>query len=328
MRPAGAIASVASAVLLSLALPGAASALAWGPRVKIDSVALTAVSCAPGTALCVAGDRRGRLLSTAEPSHGAGATWRPTRRPIGGTAALSCPSTNLCVGVDARGIVTSTEPAAGRWRSTPIGGPIEFDAVSCAPAQPLCVAGGINNSDGDIFQNAFEVAVATSPPNRWVTVNLNGPSVMTGVSCPSTSFCVGVGNGYVAVSRDPGNGRAATWQVRSLGGGAVRWADVACASNALCVLVGGSAVAVSTDAGASWEVTPLKADLTHVACASERMCVALGGRRVLVSTDPVTGVWGTSTRVRGGSGIACASEALCAVIDSRGGVRFTSRRRH
>jgi hypothetical protein len=232
---------------------------------------------------------------------------------------------SLCVGVDPRGIVTSSDPRAGHWRRRPIGGLIEFDAVSCAPAEPLCVAGGINNSDGDIFQNAFEVAVSTVPSRGWDTVNLNGPSAMTGVSCPSASLCVGVGGGFVAVSKDPGNGRAATWLVRGLGGGTVRWADVSCASNALCVLVGSSAVAVSTDAGTNWKVTGPRADLTHVACASERLCVATAASKVFVSTDPAAGEWSLSRR-GGGTGIACASESLCALVDRGGGVRFARRR--
>jgi hypothetical protein len=143
---------------------------------------------------------------------------------------------------------------------------------------------------------------------------------MTGISCPTASLCVGVGGGYVAVSRDPGHEEAATWLVRTLGGGAVRWADAACASEALCVLVGSSGVAVSTDAGVSWKVTRLKADLTHVACASERLCVAINAKKVLVATDPA-GEWSLSRR-GGGTAIACAASSRCALVDGRGTVRF------
>jgi hypothetical protein len=225
------------------------------------------------------------------------------------------------VGVDSRGIVSSSRPNAGRWRRTPIGGPIQLDAVSCAPAQRLCVAGGINNSDSDVFQNAFEVAVSTTPPDGWATLNLNGPSALTGVSCPSARLCVAVGGGYVAVSKNPGAGRAATWLVRTLGAGAVRWADVACASEDLCVLVGRSGVAVSTDAGASWAVSRTNADLSHVACASSRLCVAVARGKVLVSTDPVGGAWSRSGH-GGGTGIACASESLCVLVGRGGAVRF------
>jgi hypothetical protein len=291
--------------------------LAWGKATRIGSQPLTAVSCAPG--ICVAGDRSGHMLSTRHPG---GGSWRRTRRAVGGTLALSCPSASLCVGVDRDGIVSSASPAVGRWHRTQIGGPVELDALSCAPAEPpLCVAGGVNNSDSDVFQNAPEVAISANAPSGWATTNMNGSGAMTGLSCPSRSFCVGAGGGYAAVTKDPGDGRAATWLFDYVGGGVVLWADVACPSERLCVMVGNSGVAVSTDAGASWSVTWTKTALTHVACASERLCVAIARRRVLVSTDPAAGAWSRSTR-GGGTGIACTSGSLCALVSARGTVRL------
>jgi hypothetical protein len=263
----------------------------------------------------VAGDRRGHLLTTLHPGHG---TWKRTRRAVGGAAALSCVSRSLCVGVDAAGIVTRR---GSGWKRIPIGGSIELDAVSCAPAGVLCVAGGINNSDNDVFQNAPEVAIATTASGGWDTLNLNGSGALTGLSCPSRTLCVGAGGGYVAVSRDPADGRAATWLVSNLGGGTVRWRDAACASGALCVLGGSGAAAVSTDAGTSWKVTRLSADLTHVACASERLCIAVAPHKVLVSTDPAAGAWSLARR-GGGSDVACVSASLCALVDRSGFLRY------
>jgi hypothetical protein len=303
-------------VLLALFVPGAASArgpLAWAKAETIDTQPLTTVSCAP--AICVAGDRRGHLLTTLHPGRG---RWTRTRRAVGGTAALSCVSRSLCVGVDAAGIVTRRGSA---WKRIPIGGFVELDAVSCAPAGMLCVAAGINNSDNDVFQNAPEVAVWRGPPDGWDTINLNGSGAMTGVSCPSRTLCVGAGGGYVAVSRDPADGRAATWLLRGLGAGTVRWRDAACASEALCVVTGDGAAAVTTDAGTNWKLTRLDADLAHVACASERLCLAAAPHKVLVSADPAAGAWSLARR-SGGSDVACASASLCALVDHRGTLRY------
>lgn len=231
---------------------------------------------------------------------------------------MSCVSRSLCVGVDAGGVVARR---GSGWKRIAVGGSVELDAISCAPDGALCVAGGINNSDNDVFQNAPEVAVSTTSRERWDTQNLNGSGALTGLSCPSRLLCVGAGGGYVAVSRDPADGRAATWLVRNLADGTVRWRDAACASEGLCVLGGNGAVAVSTDAGASWKVTRMHADLTHVACASERLCLAVAPRRVLVSTDPASGAW-TLSRRGGGTDVACASASRCALVDRLGAVRY------
>lgn len=241
---------------------------------------------------------------------------------MGGTAALSCASASLCVGVDAGGIVTKH---GSGWRRIPVGGPVDLEAVSCAPAAALCVAGGANSSDSDVFQNAPDVALSTSSPDNWEIQNLNGSGAMTGLSCPSRSLCVGAGGGYAAATGDPGDGRAATWLFHYVGGGTVLWADVACASSALCVLTGRGAVAVSSDAGATWTVTRLNADLTHVACASERLCVAVAPHKVLVSTDPAGGRWSLA-RHEGGSDVACASASMCVLVDRRGAVHYAVRR--
>jgi hypothetical protein len=278
----------------------------------LSSQPLSAVSCAPD--ICVAGERDGHLFTTLHPGGGA---WSRTRPAVGGTAALSCVSHSLCVGVDRGGVVTRR---GSSWRRTPIGGSIELDTVSCVPSGVLCVAGGINNSDNDVFQNAPEVAVRTTSRDRWDTQNLNGSGAMNGVSCPAASLCVGVGRGYVTVSRNPTAGRAATWVFSNLGGGTVRWADVACASPRTCVAVGRSSVAVSIDGGETWAITRVRADLTHVACVSERLCVAVAPHNVLVSTEPAAGTWSRSRR-GGGTGIAC-SPSRCALVDVRGTVRF------
>ena len=77
---------------------------------------LDGVSCAPGSATCVAVDFGGRFISATNPSGGTGA-WTPAAADGGHiVSGISCASATLCVAVDDVGdIVTSTSPASGAW---------------------------------------------------------------------------------------------------------------------------------------------------------------------------------------------------------------------
>ena len=72
----------------------------------------------PSDSLCVATDNAGHVVTTADPTGGAGA-WTVT--DVDGSRYLdgvSCASTSQCVAVDELGnVVTSTDPTggAGQW---------------------------------------------------------------------------------------------------------------------------------------------------------------------------------------------------------------------
>jgi hypothetical protein len=133
--------------------------------VRIDAVSIVAVAC-PSADLCVAVDDAGHVLSSGDPSGGAG-KWR--RNDVDGRTALtavSCPSRSLCVAADAAGdVVTSTDPGSLRpaWKVT---------HVDSSLAEPSPYGGG--------------------------------PDLLQGVSCPTVSLCVAVDSvGNVIYSRDP-----------------------------------------------------------------------------------------------------------------------------
>jgi len=127
---------VSLGLLVAWAVPAVAdSPLTWSAPVTIDGSAFVyGVSC-PAASLCVAGTNTGDLVTSSEPTSGAGG-WTPANiTKTFGFAGVSCVSTALCVALDGGGeIVTATEPTggAGAWSSANItegaGGP---RTVSC-----------------------------------------------------------------------------------------------------------------------------------------------------------------------------------------------------
>jgi hypothetical protein len=204
------------------------------------------VSC-PSTTLCVAAavDRHGatpwegRILTTTDPLAG---EWQTTQ--LSGSLELtgiSCSGPTLCVAV-ARGgkIVTSTNPTGGASAWQVIGAPSgagDLEGIDCITG--LCAAG---NATGNIL---------TSPdPTRtpWSEAKAGIAALVTGVSCPTASACLGVdNNGSVFTSTDPTGGSAA-WHAENLvpfeaSPGEAQFVHNAlfgasCASTSLCALVG------------------------------------------------------------------------------------------
>jgi hypothetical protein len=92
---------------------------------KVDgNQSLMAVSCAPGTSLCVAGDNGGNAVTSINPAGGARA-WSTTNidnRAIStttnvtdlGLSGVSCPSASLCIAVDSLGSVLVGQGPAPR----------------------------------------------------------------------------------------------------------------------------------------------------------------------------------------------------------------------
>ena len=128
--------------------------------------------------------------------------WFTTPVGSGYTGGVSCPSTSLCVVVDAGHAYVSEDPTADfptwTWRKLYFGGfssPPMY-AISC-PDTDLCVAG---NLPGELW-------VSTNPAAdepAW-TAPASLVSQTTGISCPTTAFCVAVGSlkGRALVSATP-----------------------------------------------------------------------------------------------------------------------------
>lgn len=105
------------------------------------------ISC-PSVSLCVAMDEQGTVLSSTDPTGGAGAWSLASVDPGHAITGVSCPTESLCLAVDEAGnVLTSTHPAggAGAWSISSVDPshaitPLHaLTSVSCAP-EGLCVA--------------------------------------------------------------------------------------------------------------------------------------------------------------------------------------------
>ena len=234
-----------------------------------NPAAVDGVSC-PSVSLCIAVDSAGNVLTSTNPTGGAGAWQLAHVAGAGSLLGVSCPSVSLCVAVGTGAVVTSTDPTGGAvaWQLAHIDGTDDVLSVSC-PSVSMCVA-------TDLVGNVITSTDPTGGTSAWTLTHVDGRSGMDGISCPSVSLCVAVDyTGDVVTSTRP-TGGAAAWKLlnvyftNSLRG-------VSCASVSLCALVGDLVVLTTTrptyDASA-WTLGPVDS-LLGVSCASVSLCVAV-----------------------------------------------------
>ncbi|MGN6202046.1 MAG: WD40/YVTN/BNR-like repeat-containing protein [Solirubrobacterales bacterium] len=262
----------------------------------------------------------------------------------------SCPSDSLCLAVGPFDTIASSRAPAGgadQWHvvhpkyDEPKQACLEEDqpegfcdsprgtirGVSCA-TESLCVAVGY---EGSVFTSTDPAGGA----NAWRVSDLNegpGASHLTGVSCPSPSFCAAVSGGYggstgrVFTSTDPAGGK---WQTIQLGG-SPDLRGVSCATASLCVAVadeGRSFVSSNPTAGASaWRqaASPTPRDLFAVSCVAATLCAAGdAGGNILTSTDLTGG--GSFAVAKAGSsvqitGLTCPEISNCVAVTNNADV--------
>lgn len=296
----------------------------WTTTLIDGASGVGAVAC-PSVSLCVAGDDAGGVLSSTEPTGGAGAWQRALVDPGGRISAAACPSASLCVlGDDQGDILTSSNPAggAGSWTS-PVsltGGP-PLVAISC-PAVSLCVAS--DGFGGDVWTSTDPAGGA----GAWSSVSVDPGQFLEYVTCPSASLCVAVDdNGAVLTSTDPAGGTSA-WSApvdvdpgHSLFG-------ASCANNALCVAVDDSGTAFVSTAPTSgnWlaqNIDPNGDGFAAVACRPGPTCVAVDfDGNAVASTDPAGGAstWSAPQNIDAGSmngfnTVSCSPGLLCVAAD-------------
>jgi hypothetical protein len=178
----------------------AGDASAWSVAELTFPVDLRGISCS-STSFCVAVDNTGRIVTSNDPTGGAGA-WSLVGSP-GGEGALngiSCPSLALCVTGNAGRMITSINPGGGlgAWNAAAAGTGLPVKGVSC-PTTSACVAVD-NNSDAIVSTNPLGGASAWSSINVIPVPAPTGETpvggvqnAMFGISCPTTTLCVGVG---------------------------------------------------------------------------------------------------------------------------------------
>lgn len=160
---------------------------------------------------------------------------------------ISCPSTSDCVVVGIGALTTSN--GGTTWQKHPVPG--ELNVVSC-PSASLCVAGADVTSAIPANESTV-IATSDDGGSSWHDVETVGGDVgvLGSLSCPTTTDCVAVGNGYTYTSGGPPNGQYTLW----------------------------GAVATSADGGKTWNriEEPQASNLFGLSCATDTTdCVAVG----------------------------------------------------
>ena len=257
---------------------------------------------------------------------------------------ISCPTTSLCVTVSGQTIYTSASPNDNLQTWSSIDLPITFDLndVSCASAN-LCVAVGMSST----------IFVSTNPtggPSAWVPTTVQwiglfagSPSnYIFGVSCPSTTLCILVGNApEIVVSTNP-TGGTQSWTAKVLQNppyGFINYAfmqAISCPTTSLCVIMGDAGyIYVSSDPGgggstfSTENIDPNEIfvngtwsdHLTGISCASPDLCAVVeNGGNIIVSTNPTggAGAW-TITPISNGvlETVVCPTNSECIAIGTQ-----------
>ncbi|MCL2417678.1 MAG: hypothetical protein FWD04_00170 [Conexibacteraceae bacterium] len=216
-----------------------------------------------------------------------------------------------------------------------------FDAVSCAPsggatttATPTTAATALLCVVGDVKGGVWATAHPSRPASGWTRENIDRGNAITGVSCPTTSFCVAVdaAGQVMHTSRPLGGVKAWSKPVRIAtatqpGGGYAGLSGVSCPTNNFCVAVDNAAngqVAYTTDPSGpatAWTLATVATGVTldSVSCESTTLCV-IGGSERFVSVAPTSGAssWKPMGTLSSSpaliSGVTCNTAQLCVSV--------------
>jgi hypothetical protein len=266
-------------------------------------------------------------------------------------SGVSCPTDSLCVAIGGQDTLAFSQAptgAASKWHVVnppyPVG-----PGKTCVEGEPHCPEpGGRLKAVSCASQNfcvvvSYEgfVYVSTEPTGgagAWSPTVVNeahadSATHLTGVSCPTPSFCAAVSGGYrasgkVLTSTDPTSGN---WQAVELGS-PLDLRGVSCGSPSLCVAVareGRVFVSTNPTGGASaWTEAGTPGgpgDLEGIDCASTLLCAAgnMTGN-ILTSIDPAGGAGTWHEANTGGSvqitGVSCPTALRCLAVDNNGDV--------
>jgi hypothetical protein len=320
---------------------------------------LSAVACASSSSACTAvGDhanRSGNEVTLAESWNGT--SWSlqlsadPTGKATSQLSAISCSSASACTGVgdyvnDTGVQTTLAERRNGSsWAIEQTPNPAGATAnqllgISC-PSVNTCVAVG-DDVDAVGVQTAL---VERWSHGKWKIQSTPKPtsaasSELTGISCPSSSSCVAVGNkanragdSVPLVERWTG----ARWVIQSTPKEAGTLSAVSCSSTDTCTAVGTGDKGTLAErwTGSSWAVQPTPTDgvasnLSGVSCPSKNSCTAVGNTPDGYAGFPLAEHWNGSSwaiQLTGYpktadwsqlQGVACSSTTRCTAVGAWG----------
>jgi hypothetical protein len=312
----------------------AVTGLSWSAPTAIDTGnSLTSMSCPysyPST-VCIAADDAGNVLSTTNPSGGAGA-W--TAAHVDGTNALagvSCGSAG-CVAVDDLGnAITSSEPtaSAGAWTAAAIDpGNGGLTGTACPvldiTSVSFCVA-------VDHAGNVLASAVPAHGASSWTSEHVDAAGGhFTGVSCTAfASWCVAFDDlGNIAVSTEPLEPGWTLTHIDSNGLTGVS-CEIVLVTTCVATDTAGNVITSSNPSGGAGAWTASSVDshsLAGVSCVlyeAPPLCGAVDDAGdALTSTNPLGGAstWATTNvdGITALTAISCPSVELCVAADSQG----------
>jgi hypothetical protein len=242
------------------------------PLTTNPSTSWSYVAC-PGPTLCVLSSADG-VYATTDPTT---AHWTLEVPPSPGYffGQVSCPTVTFCAVATGAGVLVSGSPPSGAsaWIHIRLSAP-GLNSVSC-PSPRLCVAGG--NSDttvGGFIESSNDPLVPGSwsggPTKHPSFAQHSGQYAVSGISCPTTAFCIAaVVAGAPLVSTDPAGG-VGTWneaanETNSLG-------FAACTVSGQCAVSGVGAFRASGGAPGPGIVG---FPLPGVSCVSTSFCVTV-----------------------------------------------------
>ncbi len=184
-----------------------------------SGVSSSFVACS-GPDLCVLSSPDGISVTT-DPS-AAHWTLEVAPSPQYAFGQVSCPTVSFCAVASGSGVLVTRSPSSGSSAWDYIGlGPEGFQAVSC-PSPELCVAGG----SGDATVGGW-IATSTDPlaPASWHGGPTPHPSFaqhsnqynVSGISCPTTAFCVAAVEGGAPLTSTNPAGGVKTWTLAANG---------------------------------------------------------------------------------------------------------------
>lgn len=248
-----------------------------------SSASYSYVACA-GPALCVLSSVDGVYVTT-DPT-AAHWTLEVAPSPAYNFGQVSCPTVSFCAVATGSGVLVSASPSSGSsaWAYIEVG-PLG-QAISC-PSPKLCVAGGYGDATiGGWIGTSTNPLVAASwhggPTPHPQFAQHSGQYGVTGISCPTTSFCVAaVSAGEPLISTDPAGG-VGTWTMAANGlAGDPGFAT--CSPAGQCSVSGvGTFHASAGGSGSGIVGYPLPG----VSCVSTSFCVTASPDLLAVGTVP------------------------------------------
>lgn len=262
----------------------------WQPSAAYSAGSHLAVAC-PSTSLCISTTSGQTNIAAIT---GTTATWTNSSANNADFTADVCPSSSFCLHTDyssetTEGVVYATKPAESSSWGTLIDNSVKGYGLACAPlttsTSGLCVDVGAEG----------RMSTSTDPSSTWTTgATIDGTNKLTGVSCPTTSFCAAIDNaGNILTSTKPLE--ATAWMSAAVAS-ATELTGISCPTASFCVAVDSTGtILTSTNptggAGAWQAATATLVALHDVWCASSTLCVAVGASGTLLvysATSPTT----------------------------------------